>query len=143
MNFKNRGGIAISKDVATLFTHVIRHVNRDVRRELKIELTGSQRHLLQLLKKEGPLSVTELAEKLHITLGGVTSLSNRMEKASLIGRRRSEQDRRVVRLAITNEGQTFLDDLDKARDKTLASYFDKLSADELSELERLCRKMLD
>ncbi|HEU5140358.1 MAG TPA: MarR family transcriptional regulator [Bacillales bacterium] len=113
-----------------------------MRRELKIELTGSQRHLLQILEKEGPLNITELAEKLQITLGGVTSLSNRMEKASLIERRRSEEDRRVVKLAITSEGQSFLNDLDLARDKTLASYFDKLSAEELSELERLCRKML-
>ena len=87
--------------------------------------------------------MSEIASKLEITLGGVTSLADRMEKAQLIERKRSEKDRRVVRLALTEEGKSLLNDLAIARNKALEKYFSKLTPAEVQELERLCRKMLD
>lgn len=138
-----KGGVAISRGISLLFIQVMRSVNADIRRTLKMELTSSQIHLLRLLEMHGPLKMSELAEKLQITLGGVTSLANRMCKARLIERRRSEEDRRVVRLAVTAEGAAFLEKLTVARDQALDHYFDRLSKDELAELERLYRKMLN
>lgn len=121
----------------------MRKVNTDIRKALKMELTSSQIHLLRLLEANGPMKMSELAEKLQITMGGVTSLANRMGKAHLIERHRSEEDRRVVRLAVTAEGKVFLEKLTIARNKALDRYFSKLSAAELKELERLYKKMLD
>lgn len=87
--------------------------------------------------------MSELAARLKITLGGVTSLANRMYKADLVDRKRSEKDRRVVRLVITEKGKSLLRDLAKARTKVLSHYYMNLTAKEILELDRICRKMLD
>lgn len=87
--------------------------------------------------------MSEIAAKLEITLGGVTALANRMDKANLIRRERSDEDRRVVKLVITAEGKTLLGDLARARNAALEKYYSKLNTKEVQELERLCRKMLD
>lgn len=121
----------------------MRPIIRAVHRDINLHLTSPQIQLLQFLENDGPLKMSEIAARLEITLGGVTSLANRMEKAHLIERRRSEEDRRVVRLAITEEGKSLLNDLSIARNRALGDYFSKLSANEVQELERLCRKMLD
>ncbi|HET7615545.1 MAG TPA: MarR family transcriptional regulator [Bacillales bacterium] len=126
-----------------LFVKVIRQINKDMRSELKMELTSSQIHLLRLIEQHGPLKMSELAEELRITLGGVTSLANRMDKANLIKRKRSEEDRRIVRLELTEEGVAFLDHLTEARNKTFSRRFGKLTPDQLAELKHICKKMLD
>jgi DNA-binding MarR family transcriptional regulator len=132
----------IAEEKLSPFIEVIRTIIRDEHREVNLQLTSPQIQLLQFLDNDGPLMMSEIATKLGITLGGVTALANRMDRAQLIERRRSEEDRRVVRLVITDEGKALLDKLSKARSKTLQKYFSKLSADEIKELERLCRKML-
>lgn len=122
---------------------VMRPIIHAVHRDINLHLTSPQIQLLQFLDNEETLTVSEIAAKLEITLSGVSALARRMEKTHLIERKRSEQDRRVVRLAITEEGDALLGEMALARNRALQNQFSKLSADEVRELERLCRKMLD
>ncbi|HET7579149.1 MAG TPA: MarR family transcriptional regulator [Bacillales bacterium] len=121
----------------------MRPIIRAVHRDINLHLTSPQIQLLQFLDNEGPLKMSEIAAKLEITLGGVTALANRMDKANLIRRERSDEDRRVVKLVITDEGKALLEDLAHARNAALENFYAKLNAEEILELERICRKMLD
>lgn len=120
----------------------MRPIIRAVHRDINLDLTSPQIQLLQFLEDDGPLKMSEIASRLKITLGGATPLANRMEKAQLIERQRSEADRRVVRLAISKTGASLLHDLATVRNQALQDYFSKLNPEEIEELERLCRKML-
>lgn len=143
-SIRNRGRLYhIAQKKISPLVEVIRKIIREEHREVNLQLTSPQIQLLLFLEEEGPLMMSEIAARLEITLGGVTALANRMDKTNLIERKRSNEDRRVVRLVITDEGKSLLDKLSKARNKTIEKYFSKLSADEVKELERLCRKMLD
>ncbi|MBM7645753.1 DNA-binding MarR family transcriptional regulator [Scopulibacillus daqui] len=126
------------------FIKLVRQMDRSVRNEFNLSLFGTQIQLLETLYRNGPLRMSDLAEKLDITLGAVTSLSDRMIKTTkFIERQRCDDDRRVVRLALSEEGRSFVDSFIKKRSKTKHKFFDKLSEDEIAEFLRLSQKMLD
>lgn len=122
---------------------VMRPVIRAAHRATQYHLTSPQIQLLQFLESKGPLTMSEISARLEMTLAGASSLARRMEKTQWIERQRSSEDRRVVRLALTDDGNALLERMERARNEVLAAQFAKLDANEIHELERLCRKMLD
>lgn len=71
-----------------------------------VGLTPQRYDLLLQLKAapDGQSTVTELAGRLHLRQTAVTELVKRAEEAGLVDRRRSEADRRVFLLELTQEG---------------------------------------
>jgi DNA-binding MarR family transcriptional regulator len=114
----------------------------DFRKQIEHEMTGPQIYLMDVLRKNGPLKMSDLAEELSVTLGAVTMQADRLLKNGWIERSRSHTDRRVVMLAITDEGQRLLEHVIKAHQCLLNQYFGKLDAQEQAELIRLYKKML-
>ena len=71
-----------------------------------VGLTPQRYDLLLQLKAapSGYSTVTELGRRLHLRQTAVTELVKRAEEAGLIRRRRSDSDRRVFMLELTEEG---------------------------------------
>ena len=69
-------------------------------------LTPQRYDLLLQLKASptGHSTVTELGRRLHLRQTAVTELVKRAEEAGLVQRRRSDSDRRVFLLELTEEG---------------------------------------
>lgn len=130
------------KDLMTFLT-LIRESNKSVRKAWNFSLSGPQLHLLNLLEVGGQLRMSDLSEELGISQSAATSLADRMIKSNYILRERSDEDRRVVTLKITDTGRELLETFSKSRDEALEKYVGKLSADEKKEFARLCKKMLD
>lgn len=68
-------------------------------------LSGSQRMVLRALLNNGPHQVSEVANELGVTLSAATGLVDRLVKAKLVTRERDQQDRRVVWVKITPDGE--------------------------------------
>lgn len=63
-------------------------------------------HLLELLGDQNAMmSAEEIAEKLDITHGAVTQLTNRLEKKGYVYRDKSTTDRRQILRGLTEKGQ--------------------------------------
>ena len=105
-------------------------------------LTASQYNVLRILRGEGrPLPVLEIAERTIAVVPGITGLIDRLERAGLVARERSAEDRRVVFVAITTKAQDLLAELDEpllALHKEIAGH---LAPVELRELTRLLEKL--
>jgi DNA-binding MarR family transcriptional regulator len=71
-----------------------------------VGLTPQRYDLLLQLKASptGHSTVTELGRRLHLRQTAVTELVKRAEEAGLVRRRRSESDRRVFLLELTEDG---------------------------------------
>jgi DNA-binding MarR family transcriptional regulator len=72
----------------------------------EVGLTPQRYDLLLQLKASpaGHSTVTELGRRLHLRQTAVTELVKRAEEAGLVRRRRSESDRRVFLLELTEDG---------------------------------------
>jgi DNA-binding MarR family transcriptional regulator len=71
-------------------------------------LTTAQYAALTALETGGPISGAELARRAFVTPQTMTDIVAKLEAAGLVARRPGGDDRRVVRLALTNIGRTRL-----------------------------------
>jgi len=68
-------------------------------------LTGSQLWVVKLLDGGSPKKVTELARRMYLHPATMVGLLDRLEAKGLVQRTRSDKDRRVVHVSITEQGQ--------------------------------------
>ena len=104
-------------------------------------LTVGQFGILETLLHLGPLHQCELARK-HLQSGGhVTMIVDNLERAGLVRRERLAADRRYVRVCLTAAGKARITALFPDHVQQIREQMDVLTADELDQLGRLCRKL--
>ncbi|MDH5162466.1 MarR family winged helix-turn-helix transcriptional regulator [Heyndrickxia oleronia] len=74
-------------------------------------LSQNQLILLLQLKINGGMKATEIADFFSVTPGAVTSMCDKLEKLDLIQRVRESEDRRVVKMSLTENGEKKVHDL--------------------------------
>ncbi|EFI66217.1 MarR family transcriptional regulator [Lysinibacillus sp. HST-98] len=93
-------------------------------------LSQNQLILLLQLKINNGMKATEIAEFFSVTPGAVTSMCDKLEKLELIQRIRENNDRRVVKMALTNIG-----------DMKVQEIFLKFSQDKLIDMANILREV--
>jgi DNA-binding MarR family transcriptional regulator len=71
----------------------------------ELNITPTQLMVLRKLSDHPNIGITDLAQLLHLGNSAASGVVDRMVKAELITRHRSEMDRRVYNLAITEKGK--------------------------------------
>ena len=105
------------------------------------DLTPSQFNILRILRGEGkPLPILEIASRTITVVPGITGLIDRLEQAGFVNRLRCEKDRRVIYVALTDQGISTLADLDEPLMALHRKLLGHLSQAELKELLRLLEK---
>lgn len=122
----------------------------EIARRLHVELdeqnvpgiTGSQFFVLRQIVGKGRLTVSEVAEKLGVSLSAITALVDRLVKSDLVVRSRDEQDRRLVWLEATDKGKEILDKCIEGRKKVAVKYFSQLPEEDTKKLIEIYEKIL-
>jgi DNA-binding MarR family transcriptional regulator len=105
-------------------------------------LTPSQYNVLRILRGEGkPLPILEIASRTIAVVPGITGLIDRLEQAGFVNRLRCAKDRRVIYVALTDEGMTTLAELDEPLVALHQKLLGHLPQGELKELIRLLEKV--
>jgi DNA-binding MarR family transcriptional regulator len=73
-----------------------------------------------------------LADALDVSQASVTGIVDRMEQRGLVERQRDDEDRRVVRVATTDEGRRLIGLLAAQRREHIALLLDDLETDEIA-----------
>ena len=89
---------------------------------------------LSTLNRTGPRRITELAASEGVTQPSVTALVASLVRDGFVERLSDPADRRVVMVAITEEGAAYLRDRRAASTEIFAEAVEKLSADEAATL---------
>lgn len=71
----------------------------------ELQITSTQLMVLRKLAMHPDIGITELADLLHLGNSAASGVVDRMVKAGLITRQRSQSDRRIFNLAVTDKGQ--------------------------------------
>jgi len=135
----------IGDQVIVALRRVIRAVDLHSRTLVESHgLTGPQALILKGLEG-GSLSAGELASRVNLSQGTVTDILNRLEKRGLIIRIRDSQDRRRVRIQLTADGQSILEQSPPLLQERFAQRFNNLQDWErtqlLASLQRIAAMM--
>lgn len=113
---RGRGGAArdeLVAEISALLADMRTSAERErVRRLLRRSVSLTHLHVLAVLRAEGPLSMSELAAALDVSVASATGIVSRMEERGLVERGRSADDRRIVTVSLAAGGLAALDQLE-------------------------------
>ncbi|MDQ7792838.1 MAG: MarR family transcriptional regulator [bacterium] len=112
---------ALLRDLAADFRAMSRQVLAG------FEVTPLQYHALLLLSRAGQLTMGDLCDRMLLASSTVTDLVDRMEKGGYVARERCHEDRRVVRLQLTDRGRRVVDEMLRTRLAKLDSLLESMS----------------
>jgi DNA-binding MarR family transcriptional regulator len=105
-------------------------------------LTLPQVTLVKALAHGGELTITELSRELCVGKPTVVGVVDRLEKAGLVERRRSGEDRREVRVGFAPGSDARVRAIKRSVDATFAKAFASLPEDRVVELGRVLESVL-
>jgi MarR family transcriptional regulator, organic hydroperoxide resistance regulator len=97
---------------------------------------------LKLLGAEGQVSVRELAAHLHLSGAFVTTVSNKLQEMGLLDKLTDPEDRRRLRLVVTEQGEALLARLAVIQRQVNDVQFDCLDAGDFTRLLSSVDKLL-
>jgi DNA-binding MarR family transcriptional regulator len=89
-------------------------------------------NVLFILEGDGPLPMSGLADAMDVSQASATGIVDRMEQRGLVERVRDVEDRRVVRVTITDEARRLIEGMARERREHLAQMFAEFSDEELA-----------
>lgn len=105
------------------------------------DLTYSQFAVLEALYHLGPLTQGEVSQKVLKSGSNMTMVIDHLERDGLVRRERDAQDRRVIRVHLTEAGSRKLEAIMPRHVAALVEEFGVLSASEQATLGALCKKL--
>ena len=97
--------------------------------------------LLSALKDNGGVSSRELAELLDIRPSSLTELLTRLEQEQLVARTPDENDRRVIRVSLTEKGAEREAQITAERDAHLEKFSACFTDEEAAQFCELCERL--
>jgi len=123
------------EEISFLIQKIIKSLQTRGRRALMEEgLTFPQYYALSLLNKGSQYKMSMLKKELAITGAGATGIADRLIKRGLAKRERSNKDRRIVNIKITDKGKKIIKRMIRRRENYLASALKKIDAEKKDSL---------
>ena len=138
----NVGALQVTARLSRLGPHLARRQEEIFSR---FGLSRGEVGLLSALRIAGPsrqASPTHLARGLMLSSAGVTSRIDRLERKGLVRRQDDPDDRRGVRIELTDEGAEVVDAAVAANVAAERKLLERLSPKEIEQLEAILRKLL-
>ena len=107
-----------------------------------LELKFTQFLILKRLARLGPMSATELARSVELDGGAMTRQLDQLERRGYLRRRPHQQDRRALRIELTDEGDALWRQLNGCNEHVLAAAQASLDADERDRLHDYLERVL-
>lgn len=108
-----------------------------------LDITHAQATCLLVISTGSASTVTDLGRCLNTDAGSITRLLSRMERRGLVTRTRRDDDRRVVDLSLTPEGEALAARLPAVFCDVMRRHFAGFSAEEVEILRGMMRRLID
>lgn len=99
-----------------------------------INITGPQGMLIGTLLHNGEMKISDLSEKLSLSNSTVSGIIDRLEKQKIVERIRSEEDRRVVFVRLTEEFKKNSEKVFKQVEEYIAEKINRASPEEIDKI---------
>jgi DNA-binding MarR family transcriptional regulator len=136
------------KDLHRSLLDIIGELHRPQRDEYMVRAAGVSLEgvlfpLLVGVERLGPIGLVELADRSGRDYTTVSRQVTKLEELGLVRREENTVDRRVRKVAITPQGKTMTNRIDRARERFARAIFDSWEPQDVEALLRLMRKLAD
>lgn len=129
------------RDVLARVSREIKGASADGMRRLGVHI--GQNFLLEELWKEDGLTLGDLARRMSVEVPTATRMTKRMESAGLVTRTTDPNDRRLIRVSLTEQGQALRDALPEVLDEVARRALRDLTDDQRAQLIELLGRVAD
>src|SRR6478609_5366843 len=98
------------------------------------EMTGAQKRILYFLELKGACNMSRIAKLVGCTVPAATGVVDKLVRAGLVRRESDDNDRRVIRIAITPQGRKALAQLKRIHEQRLEEVLEHLPPEKREEL---------
>lgn len=113
-----------------VFNQILRIEERMIREKTDLDLTVTEMHTLDAIGLDQEKSMSEVAERLNITVGTLTASVNRLLTKGYVERARDEADRRIVRIRLTEKGRMAYDIHEAYHEEMVSHILDEMTDEE-------------
>jgi DNA-binding MarR family transcriptional regulator len=143
VNFYSAAGYSADESVGYLMKRVLMAIAQAADKRLEPQgITHAQWGPLFMLRQARASTVAELARELQTDPGAMTRLLDRLETKGLCRRLRSTDDRRVVRIELTPEGEVAADRVPAELAEIMNAHLAGFSKTEWNQLKSFLQRML-
>ena len=136
---KTNGGFYISqiKQIqARIFDQLLRKEGID-------DFSGAQGRILYVLWNEDNLPITELAKRTGLAKPTLTSMLDRLEKSGVLRRIPDSNDRRQIRIKLTDVARALSSKYDLVSDQMVDIFYKGFTEDEITAFEATLLRIID
>ena len=130
----------IERYKSAMFT-INRRLNAMIRELMPEDLTVDQYSIMSSILSQGRCTHSELAEIFCVGKSSITAIISRLFDKNLIRRIPDEKDRRVVYLALTDDGVRLTRETDTKLESLLAGYLGHFGQEEIDQFMRTYEKL--
>ena len=105
------------------------------------DITNNDMHIMEAVGKTGAKNMSAIAKALSVTVGTLTIAVNNLVKKGYVQRVRSEKDRRVVLVSLTEKGRRAFDHHQKFHHDMIEAVIHDIPEDEMEVLGRALRNL--
>lgn len=136
---KTNGGFYISqiKQIqARIFDQLLRNAGID-------DFSGAQGRILYVLWSEDDLPITELAKRTGLAKPTLTSMLDRLEKSCVLRRVPDPNDRRQIRIKLTDAAWALSSKYDLVSDQMVDIFYNGFTEEEIAAFEATLIRIID
>ncbi|MEK4273340.1 MULTISPECIES: MarR family winged helix-turn-helix transcriptional regulator [Paenibacillus] len=116
-------------------------LDQQQKNETNCKLNPTKSHILGMILREKRCMAVDVARQLSLSSGATTIVLNQLETEGLIQRVRSEEDRRIVWLSLTDEGAQLAKTLNANRGRMTWELLQALSEEEQQQMFGMLKKI--
>lgn len=119
----------INELLVEVFNNIL-SIEEDTLKKAGIELSMTEVHVLEAIRNASKPTMSNVSQKLRVTMGTLTTSVNTLVKKGFVTRKRGIEDRRMVFLRLTDASLKVLEIHDKFHDQMIDSIFKDLKLEE-------------
>jgi len=119
--------------------NLTRNLNKSLRHKFHNFIQDSgftlpQLSVISILEKHGEQKVSEISEKMGLSDSTVSGILDRLEQKGIVKRKRTQDDRRVVKISLTEGSQKFCNAFHHKKEEYFTQLLKRLSEQEIKDI---------
>nr|WP_028399534.1 MarR family transcriptional regulator [Ectobacillus panaciterrae] len=121
---------------------MFRMLQTDINELFEEYMPWNEFSVLRALYANSPQMASQIASEVNVTSSHITAVTDRLVKKELVMRKRSDSDRRIVYLEITDKGREVAEKLENLRKEYYKEKFGGWSDEEMQKVLELFDRVL-